>query len=805
MLGALGVDASSPERVDLAIAHVEDMPWRRVLPPVLVVRQGRQAHVPVHVTHEDPVEVWIELDPEAGGGRREVAQADVPVEPRTVDGRLVGRATFTLPTDLPLGWHEIVAEGPSASAHSPLVVTPSQLELPEALRDGRAWGLMAQLYSVRSRASWGVGDLADLAEIGWLAGRELDADFLLINPLHAAEPVVPLTPSPYLPTTRRFVNPLYIRVEDVREAGYLSSADRTLVEWASEPVLATDDDAGPIDRDAAWTAKRAALEVVFAAPRSAARQAAFDAFVDQEGVGLETFALWCALAEKYGDATRLARRRRSTRRPQLVAELRVELAERVEFHLWLQWVADEQLAAAQRAALDGGMALGIMHDLAVGVHPQGADVWALGDVLARGATVGAPPDMYNQQGQNWSQPPWRPDALARAAYKPYRDMLRTVLRHAGAIRIDHVIGLFRLWWIPEGADSADGAYVRYDHEALVGILALEAHRAGAVVIGEDLGVVEPWVRDYLSERGILGTSVLWFERDMHGAPLAPEHYRPLVLATVTTHDLPPTAGYLRGRARGHPRATRPADGPGGGGPGGGAGREGPDARRPARARPGGRRPVGAGGRRGAAPVRHGDPVGAGRRLAGRRRGGAARAEPARDRPGVPELEGAAGGQLRPGRAGGGPVHQPAAAVAGGRPQQLSRPRMPGCLNSSAVSASWGPPAPGRRRSPVGWRRALDVPHLELDEVFWDAGWTKRDPTRRAALIGAFVSASDDGWVTDGNWSAGTDGLLADADAFVWLDYPRRTVMARVVRRTLRRGLLRTRAAGTATARTCATC
>ncbi|WP_421736079.1 4-alpha-glucanotransferase [Cellulomonas sp.] len=545
VLGALGVDASSPERVDLAIAHVEDMPWRRVLPPVLVVREGRQAHVAVHVTHGDPVEVWIELDPEVGGGRREVAQADVPVDPRTVDGRLVGRATFTLPTDLPLGWHEIVAEGPSASAHSPLVVTPSRLELPEPLRERRTWGLMAQLYSVRSRASWGVGDLADLAEIGWLAGRELGADFLLINPLHAAEPTVPLTPSPYLPTTRRFVSPLYIRVEDVRETGYLSSADRALVEWAAEPVLAMDDDAGPIDRDAAWTAKRAALEVVFAAPRSAARQAAFDAFVAQEGAGLETFALWCALAEKYENPA-LWPAEALDPSSSLVTGLREELAERVEFHTWLQWIADEQLAAAQRAALDGGMALGIMHDLAVGVHPEGADVWALGDVLARGATVGAPPDMYNQQGQNWSQPPWRPDALARAAYRPYRDMLRTVLRHAGAIRIDHVIGLFRLWWIPEGADSADGAYVRYDHEALVGILALEAHRAGAVVIGEDLGVVEPWVRDYLSERGMLGTSVLWFERDMHGAPLAPEHYRPLVLATVTTHDLPPTAGYLAG-------------------------------------------------------------------------------------------------------------------------------------------------------------------------------------------------------------------------------------------------------------------
>jgi 4-alpha-glucanotransferase len=177
------------------------------------------------------------------------------------------------------------------------------------------------------------------------------------------------------------------------------------------------------------------------------------------------------------------------------------------------------------------------------VHPEGADAWALGDVLARGIGVGAPPDMYNQQGQNWSQPPLRPDALARAGYLPYRDMLRTVLRHAGAIRIDHILGLFRLWWIPDGAGAAQGAYVRYDHDALVGILCLEAARAGAVVIGEDLGTVEPWVRDYLSDRGVLGTSVLWFEQ-RDGSPLPPEKYRRLALATVTTHDLPPTAGYL---------------------------------------------------------------------------------------------------------------------------------------------------------------------------------------------------------------------------------------------------------------------
>lgn len=542
VLRALGVDASSPERIALAIAHVEDMPWRRTLPPVTVVREGRHAHVPVHVTHGDPVRVWLELDPEAGGGRRDLPQADVPLDPRNVDGRLVGRATFTLPTDLPLGWHELHADGPSARARATVVVTPNTLELPEQLRDGRAWGFMTQLYSVRSRASWGVGDLADLADLGWLAGRTCGADFLLINPLHAAEPVTPLTPSPYLPTTRRFVNPVYIRVEDVRETAYLSVADRALVEWASEPARALDTDAGPIDRDVAWDAKRSALEVVFAAPRSAARQAAFEDYREDEGQGLEDFALWCALVEKYaGEPWPAAAKDLSSA---FVERARTELADRVDFYCWLQWVADSQLAAAQRAAHEGGMTIGIMHDLAVGVHPEGADVWALGDVLATGATVGAPPDMYNQQGQNWSQPPWHPERLARVGYRPYRDMLRTVLRHAGAIRIDHVIGLFRLWWIPEGAPADQGAYVRYDHEALVGILALEAHRAGAVVIGEDLGTFEPWVRDYLSDRGVLGTSVLWFEKDHAGRPLAPEEYRRLTLASVTTHDLPPSAGYL---------------------------------------------------------------------------------------------------------------------------------------------------------------------------------------------------------------------------------------------------------------------
>lgn len=541
VLAALGVDASSPERIDLALADVDDEPWRRMLPPVVVLRQGAATHVPVHVPDGDAVRAWLTSDPEAGGREVHLDLVDVYVPPRTVDGRVVGRATVQVPDSLPLGYHTLHATSGGSSAQCTVVVTPGRLDLLHGLDERRAWGFMAQLYSVRSTRSWGVGDLADLREIAWLAGRRSAADFLLINPLHAGEPVPPLSPSPYLPTSRRFVNPLYLRVEDIEETAYLPVAERALIEWQAEVAVPLSTDPGPIDRDTAWAAKRVALEVVHAAPRSAAREAAFAAFRAEQGEGLEDFALWSALVEHYEGRDWPAEA--DDRSSDLVRALRTELAERITFWCWLQWVADEQLAAAQRSALEGGMRIGIMHDLAVGVHPEGADAWSMRDVLAQRVSVGAPPDMFNQQGQDWSQPPWRPDALARAAYRPYRDMLRTVLRHAGAVRIDHVIGLFRLWWIPQGSGAGDGAYVRYDHEALIGILCLEAHRAGALVIGEDLGVFEPWVRDYLTERGVLGTSVLWFERS-DDAPMPPEHYRRLALATVTTHDLPPTAGYL---------------------------------------------------------------------------------------------------------------------------------------------------------------------------------------------------------------------------------------------------------------------
>ena len=546
VLSALGVDASSETGIETALLDVDIDPWRTALPPVVVLRKGAQPWVSLHLPDGQDFTAHLELE---DGSRLEAAQVDHWVEPREIDGVLTGQATIGLPASLPLGYHRLVVQisGVEASGNehcATVIVTPDQVTLPAALRDDRAWGLQAQLYSVRSDRSWGIGDAADLAELGTWAARA-GADFVQINPVHAAEPVAPMEASPYLPTTRRFVNPMYIRVEEIVEIGYLSAAEHQLVEWHGDDGRRLNNLA-QLDRDGCWAAKEAALRMIFRVPRTHRRTREFEQFCTQEGQGLVDYATWCALVIEHGLPWQEWPTELQDPASEAVRTERERLAGEVEFQSWLQWIAQRQLADAQRELRSAGMGVGVVADLAVGVHPAGADAWALGDVLATQISVGAPPDDYNQRGQDWSQPPWRPDRLAERAYVPYREMIRTALDMSGGLRVDHILGLFRLWWVPRGKAPTEGTYVRYDHEAMVGILALEAHRAGAVIIGEDLGTVEGWVRDYLTERGILGTSILWFERNSEGEPLAPETYRSLCLASVTTHDLPPTAGYLQG-------------------------------------------------------------------------------------------------------------------------------------------------------------------------------------------------------------------------------------------------------------------
>ncbi len=545
VLAALGVAAETPEAVQRELYQAWAQRWRRTLPVCMVTRQGWTPWFWVHLDHGQPVRVWVEL--EDGSVRHDLNQQDHWVNPQVIDGRLVGEATFALPGDLPVGYHRLLAQSEGqAVAEAPLIVTPARARIPQHHLGRRDWGLAVQLYSLTSQRSWGIADLADLADLMTWSGVRHGAAFLLVNPLHAGEPVPPLEPSPYLPTTRRFANPLYVRPEAIREFAYLPGQAREQVAALLAQARAAAQSSEQVERDAVWLAKRAALRHVHRVPRSPGREIAYQAYLREQGEGLRDFATWCALVVEHGPDFRDWPSGLGGPRSPAVVAFAEEHATDVDFECWLQWVTDDQLAATQAAATAAGMEIGLMQDLAVGVHPIGADAWALQDVLAPGISVGAPPDAFNQQGQDWSQPPWRPDRLAETGYAAYRDLVRTVLRHAGGLRVDHIIGLFRLWWIPEGQAPTEGTYVRYDHEALVGILLLEAARVGAVLVGEDLGTVEPWVRDYLAERGILGTSILWFEYDDDGSPKPPERWRELCLATVTSHDLPPTAGYLAG-------------------------------------------------------------------------------------------------------------------------------------------------------------------------------------------------------------------------------------------------------------------
>ncbi|GAA1882344.1 4-alpha-glucanotransferase [Asanoa iriomotensis] len=465
VLGLLDVDASGPAAIRAALADAQRAADR--LPPTIVLREGDRRDLAGTVTLED-------------GSTRAVAALE----------------------DLPLGWHRLTVGDETVT----LVVAPRRLPPPPA-----AWGWMVQLYALRSRASWGMGDLGDLREFaGWAAGT--GAGLVLLNPLHAIGPNHPVQASPYSPSSRRFANPLYIRVADTAEYRRADDALRAKVD-ALRP-----DQAELIDYDAVWQAKRGALELLFP---SAAREPA--------GQDLTRFATYCALAEQHGTDWR--------RWP---AGLTADQT-RVDFHAWLQRLCDQQLAAAAEAARD--MPVGIVHDLAVGVDPGGDDGWQLGDVLAQGVRVGAPPDAFNQLGQDWGLAAWRPDRLAATGYAAYRDMLRALLRHGGGIRVDHVAGLSRLWWIPPGAGAAEGTYVRYDADAMFGILALEAHRAGAVVIGEDLGTVQPSVTRALRGRNMLGSTVLWFTRDGDEF-VAPRKWPRTALASVSTHDLPTAKGFL---------------------------------------------------------------------------------------------------------------------------------------------------------------------------------------------------------------------------------------------------------------------
>lgn len=440
----------------------------------------------------------------------------------TEDGATL-RVDGRLPSDVPIGYHQLQPDG--ADAVLSLIVSPGVCPAGPT----RQWGWAAQLYATRSHASWGHGDLADLARLTtWSAGR--GAGMALVNPLHAAAPGPGQQPSPYCPSSRCFLSPLYLRVEDLPGASGLdgledlASAGRAL---NSERL---------IDRDRVWALKSEACERIFDRFMECRveGQGDLERFVTSGGPALQGFAAFNALAERHGAAWPAWPE--ELRRPDGAAvaafTASAEGARRVRYHQWLQWHLDRQLQQAAQP-------LAVMTDLAIGVDAGGADAWLWQDCFALGVRVGAPPDRFNTAGQDWGVVPFDPWRLRAAAFEPFVRTLRAGLRHAGGLRVDHVMGLFRLWWIPEGAGPADGAYVGYPWGELLDILALESVRAGAVVVGEDLGTVEDFVREELGRRDVLSTAVMWFEDE-------PATFPERAVASVTTHDLPTVAGVWTG-------------------------------------------------------------------------------------------------------------------------------------------------------------------------------------------------------------------------------------------------------------------
>jgi 4-alpha-glucanotransferase len=424
----------------------------------------------------------------------------------------------TLPPDLPLGYHRLVDD----AGERRLIVSPGRCHLPPGWR---AWGWAVQLYAARSRASWGIGDLGDLRDLARWSARELGAGFCLVNPLHAVAPTQPQQPSPYYPSSRRFLNPIYLRIDDVPGADATLGLDALA---AAGRALNRD---RRIDRDAVWRLKLDALERIWATGDGGGE--GFERWLRDRGAALEEWTSWCVLAEELGPNWRQWPEELHHPASKAVARRVARRGDRSRFHAWLQWLTQGQLDTA-------GGDLALVQDLPIGVDPDGADAWAWRTVLADGVSVGAPPDEFATGGQDWGLPPFVPWRLRQAGYQPFIDTIRATMGSAGGLRIDHVMGLFRLWWIPAGAKPTEGAYVRYPSGDLLDIVALESHRAGAPVVGEDLGTVEPGVREAMAERAMLTYKLLWFEPDH------PATWPAWSMGAITTHDLPTVSGLWTG-------------------------------------------------------------------------------------------------------------------------------------------------------------------------------------------------------------------------------------------------------------------
>lgn len=528
ILAALGLPAGTRGEMAASRRALSRKSSLADLPPLVTATAGRPTRLDVGASEARPAKVKLER-----GGDRDVAL--VPV-----------RGRLRVPAIPETGYHRLLV----GDREIVLAVAPPRCRaIEDVVPDARLWGVAAQIYALRRPGDGGIGDAAGLADLGQAAGRH-GADAVALSPVHALFTAQPERYGPYSPSSRLFLNPLHAAPalvfgeERVREA---MSVANVVEDFARHEGLAL------IDWPASATAKLALLRVLFddfldGPDYEGALGADFARFRAEGGALLTEHAQFEALhAERMadGDWRRWPVDLRNPEGPAVAAFAGAKRRE-ILFHVFLQWLADYSLGIAHARALQAGMRIGVIGDLAVGMDPAGSHAWSRQNEVLLGLTIGAPPDLFNPAGQEWGLTGFSPRALEESGFAPFIATLRAVLRHAGGVRIDHALGLARLWLVPEGAVPSNGAYLAYPVSDLLRLLALESQRHGAVVLGEDLGTVPAGFRETLEQAGVHGTRVLWFEREANADFAAPRRWDPTAVAMTSTHDLPTVAGWWHG-------------------------------------------------------------------------------------------------------------------------------------------------------------------------------------------------------------------------------------------------------------------
>jgi 4-alpha-glucanotransferase len=561
ILKALGIAAGSAAELQQSSAALTRREWERLAPPALVCGESDEQELPLNLPVESLGEqARIAIRPEDGAASEfQVNLAELPQAERlALDGATRVRKIVRLPVRLPLGYHEISVEVAGASARVRFIVTPARAWVsPHLSRGGRTAGIAVSLYGVRSVRNWGCGDFGDLLQVVDFAAEQLECGFVALNPLHAIHNRRPFNTSPYLPNCTFYQNFLYLDIESMDDF----AGCRRAQQWRSSPPVAAEiaalRDASFVEYERVSALKLRFLKMLFVQflrerRTGSERAREFQAYLDREGDLLEKFATYCALDEHLHRLDPEAwiwphwpAAYQDPGSPETRA-FRQKHWRSVLFYQYLQWQIDIQLSGAQKHARDRHLSIGLYHDLALATDSFGSDLWAHRPFYVHGCRVGSPPDDFSPKGQDWGFPPPNAARHREDGYRLFAESIRKNCRHGGALRIDHVMRLFRLFWIPDGNDATEGAYVRELTQDFVRILALESVRNQVVVVGEDLGTVEPAVRETLARFGILSYRLFYFEKNSKGEFRRHEEYPRQALVSSTTHDLPTLAGFWVG-------------------------------------------------------------------------------------------------------------------------------------------------------------------------------------------------------------------------------------------------------------------